>query len=429
MIQVLPTLPQKFPTGLDPTKKFFTDGNGNPSFLSGENAGNIILLKPPDIEFYLTDRLNKGFTSIIFTMEAFSLANANGDLPFNSVNYVNFNTPYWNYIDYIMGRINAYGINPQVNPFFVGLDDASGDHSTFYNQTSTVIQGFASFLGNRYKNYNLIWLLGGDADPNNATSWAALNTFAVALKAADPSHLMTIEASRLFENGTAVPNGGYSSVDGHTIAYGSVQSWLDFNFLYQSGSTVGSGAQRCYTQGYPLVMGEDYYENEHSTTPQILRQEGYTGVLGGTVLGRNFGNNPIYLFTTGWQNSLNSAGSVGQQLLSKLFRSRPWQKLVPDISNTTMTAGSSGGSFCARTNDGISVIVYIPTSQTITIDMSKITDSGNQTNCNWYNPQTGVVTNIGTFANSSTKNFTSPDSNDWVLVIDSNAANLRTPGT
>jgi hypothetical protein len=45
------------------------------------------------------------------------------------------------------------------------------------------------------------------------------------------------------------------------------------------------------------------------------------------------------------------------------------------------------------------------------------------------NPQTGVVTAIGNIANSGTHNFTSLDSNDRVLVIDSAAANLRTPGT
>jgi hypothetical protein len=152
-----------------------------------------------------------------------------------------------------------------------------------------------------------------------------------------------------------------------------------------------------------------------------------------------FGNQQIWPFnspnsgnsatTPTWQSQLSSAGSVGQQLLGKLFRSRSFHVLVPDISNVVMTGGSSGGSICARTSDGQTIIAYLPSSQTVTIDMGKITDAGSMANCNWYNPSTGAVTAIGGFANSGRRNFTSPDSNDWVLVIDSAAANLRTPGT
>ena len=75
-----------------------------------------------------------------------------------------------------------------------------------------------------------------------------------------------MEAVRFTESRGAAPNGGYSSVDAHIIAYGSVQSWLDFNWVYQTGPTVASGAQRCYSQGLPCLMGEDWYELDHSET-------------------------------------------------------------------------------------------------------------------------------------------------------------------
>jgi hypothetical protein len=137
-----------------------------------------------------------------------------------------------------------------------------------------------------------------------------------------------------------------------------------------------------------------------------------------------------------WKAQLNSEGMQEHQIMSRLMRSREFYKLKPDLSNTVMTFGSSGGSVCAKTSDGQTVIAYIPTSQTIiptsqtiTIDMTKITDSGSEASCNWYNPRTGAVTNFGTFATSGTRNFTSPDSQDWVLVVDSNAAHLRLPGT
>ena len=241
-------------------------------------------------------------------------------------------------------------------------------------------------------------------------------------------------------------------VDAHRIAYGCVRSWLDFNWIYQPLESVLSGAQRCYSQGLPCLLGEDWYELEHSTTAAQLRTEGYGAVLGGCTLGRLFGNGAIWSFNSAnagnginagppiWQSQLNSAGSVGQQLLGKLFRSRSFHLLAPDISNAVMTAGAAGGSICARTSDGETIIAYLPSSQTfwdklisrnrtVTIDMSRITDAANLANCNWYNPGTRAVTTIGNFTNSGLRRFASPYSGDWVVVIDSAAANLGAPGT
>jgi hypothetical protein len=308
-----------------------------------------------------------------------------------------------------------------------------------------VLQAYAAFLGARYGGFpNLIWLLGGDADPADTALYAKINTHAIALKAADTGHhLMTLEASR-FTGGSAAPNGGYSSIDALTIALGSVPSWLDINCVYQTVDSCTSGAQRCYSQGKPCLLIEDGYELEtsHSITMTVLltRSEGYGAVLGGCTLGRLFSNGAIWPFnsihsgngiTTSptWQSQLSSAGSVGQQLLGKLFRSRSHQLLVPDVSNVVMTTGAVGGSICARSSDANTIIAYLPSSQTVTIDMTKITDAGSLASCNWYNPSSGAVTVIGNIANTGTHNFTSPDSNDWVLVIDSAAANLRTPGT
>ena len=51
--------------------------------------------------------------------------------------------------------------------------------------------------------------------------------------------------------------------------------------------------------------------------------------------------------------------------------------------------------------------------------MSKITGKG--VKAAWYDPRTGKVTPIGTFANSGTRSFTPPTrgyGQDWVLTLD-----------
>lgn len=445
-----------FPVALDPTKTFLVDQSANPCFALGDDAfGLVTTLTAAQIELYLSDRASRGI-NILWWAPVDNIyspsppANANGDSPFSGGNFVGMSsqTAYWNFVDYVMQRCLAYGITVAFNPAFIGLNSGvDGWGSAFWGASSTVLQGYASFLGARYGGYpNIIWLPGGDADPNVSGCYAGINTFAVALKAADTGkHLMMIEAARFSDVIGAAPNGGYSSVDALTLALGSVPSWLDINWVYQTQSTVLSGAQRCYSQGYPCFLGEAWYELENSTTSLSLRGEDYFSILGGCTLGYMFGNGAIWPFnspnsqtpittTPTWQSQLSSQGSTDFQRMGALFRSREWQKLVPDISNVVMTSGSSNGSACGRTSDGQSIIVYIPSSQTITINMAKITDSGSQANCNWYDPTNGAVTNIGTFANSGSKNFTTPGNNnlgaaDWVLVIDSHAAGLRTPGT
>jgi hypothetical protein len=63
------------------------------------------------------------------------------------------------------------------------------------------------------------------------------------------------------------------------------------------------------------------------------------------------------------------------------------------------------------------------------VDMGRITSVLNLPTCWWFNPSSGAATLIGSYANSGTRNFTPPDANDWVLVIDDASANLPAPGS
>ncbi|WP_291845999.1 DUF4038 domain-containing protein [Bradyrhizobium sp.] len=452
-------LPLRFPVALNSQRTAFIDQDGKPCFACGEAPQHLIQqLSGSDVEAYLLDRAARGI-NVLWMIAADKTYQSNppnnfaGDAPFSGADFTNFNEPYWAHVDYVMQRCLAYGMTVLLMPMFVGLKGTEGYQASVRDSSDAVIEGYGTFLANRYKRFpNLIWLLGGDADPNNALVYGKLDKLAMAIKAADPLHLMTLEANYVLETGAATPNGSYSSVDAHRIAYGSVRPWLDVNWVYEPLKSVVSGAQRCYSQGLPCLMGEDWYELEHSTTAAQLRAEGYGAVLGGCTLGRLFGNGAIWPFNSAnarngvnagpptWQSQLNSAGSVGQQLLGKLFRSRSFHLLVPDVSNEVMTAGAAGGSVCARASDGRTIIVYLPAGQTfwdklalrrrtVTIDMSKITDASHLANCNWYDPGTGAVAAAGNFPNSGIRSFTSPGSGDWVLIIDSAEAKLRTPAT
>ena len=153
-------------------------------------------------------------------------------------------------------------------------------------------------------------------------------------------------------------------------------------------------------------------------------------------MGRISGNNATWTFGSPkwnsmgqrWQTQLGSAGSVAQANLGALFRSREHWKLVPDINNTVMIAGRESGNtlaVAARTNDGQSLIAYIPTRRTMTIDLSKISDSF--ATAWWFDPRTASSRLIGKYPTTASRDFTTPDQTDWVLVIDAASANLPPP--
>ena len=82
----------------------------------------------------------------------------------------------------------------------------------------------------------------------------------------------------------------------------------------------------------------------------------------------------------------------------------------------------------ARTPDGSLVVVYIPTSRAITVDMSKL---AGETTAQWFDPTNGRYVDItgSPFPNVGLMQLESPRYNDtgdsdWVLVLEAPANNL-----
>jgi len=115
----------------------------------------------------------------------------------------------------------------------------------------------------------------------------------------------------------------------------------------------------------------------------------------------------------------------------RLFRSRPWQKLIPDFEHSVITGGFGTWGLkdyvtAAITSDGNSIIAYLPSKRTVIADLTKL--EGKNAKCWWYNPSTGTAINTGIFQTSGSQSFTPPGEGDWVLVIDNASANLPEPG-
>ena len=198
-----------------------------------------------------------------------------------------------------------------------------------------------------------------------------------------------------------------------------------------------------YKPVMPFVLVESTYEGEHNATPVQIRRQAYWAVLCGAT-GQFVGNYPLWGFFPGWQAAMDATASTDMKFVLRLFQSRAWYDLVPDLKGANV-----GGSpttpmhrevvtavigeqnrldyvAAARTSDGGTVMAYLPSSRTVTVDMSKI--SGGQAKVWWFNPRTGSATESGEFPTRGLRQFTPPAEGDWILVIDGAAQKLPAPG-
>ena len=416
-----------------------------PVFIAGEAAWSLIA-QPSNagVETYLADRSARGFNGIIVNLIEHQYADHapadfSGDAPFSGATFSTPNEAYFAHADHVISRAAARGITVFLFPVYLGYESghcnikSEGWGTDMAKASDAAMRAWGVYVGNRYRVFpNIIYVLGCDADPRTCSPplMGKLNAVAKGIKSVDSVHLMTAD------------NAGLQS----SLDVWSGYRWLNISDLYGASRVSKLNSEYTRPDFLPFFQGEDEYEGEHGSTPLSLRTRQYWSVLSGAYLGSFFGNNPIWCFNetnpasavpcqneSSWQSQLGSPGSVGQSWFGKLFRSREHWKLVPDIGHTVVTAGYGSGSTLtttARTGDGQTIISYIPNgnSTTLSVDMNKITSVSKQANCWWFNPSDGSTTLIGTYANTASHDFTPPNSNDWVLVIDAADANLAAPG-
>lgn len=417
-----------FPLRVSADQRRLVDQNNRPFLVVGDTPWSLMTgTTKAEAEAYLEDRRQRGFNAIIVNIvEHFynGPINKEGSAPFQKTNNIyDFSKPieaYFANVDYVMALARDKGLLVLLTPAYLGYGGGQEgwwpEINTAVN-TEAVMENYGRFVGTRYRNFNnILWVMGGDW--YGQESLPKTQALVRGLQATD-------QAGRLFTAHNARQESGYQF-------YGS-EPWFTVNTTYSECSQTPQRSIADYQRPrvMPFVYFEGRYENESDWTLRCLRSQAYWPVLLGGV-GSFFGNRPIWLFDSGWQSALGSAGAQGMTYFGRLFKSRAWDKLVPDLSASVLTAGSGsvGPDYApaARTNDGATIIVYAPTQRTLTIDMSKITSGIATARSWWFNPATGTATLIGDYPNSGSRGFTPPTAGDWVLVIDDAGLGLAAPG-
>lgn len=409
-----------YPLKAGADRRHLVDQSGAPFLVQGDAAWSLISgLRKEDAEKYLEARRRQGFNSIIVNLIEHHFngpVDRYGDGPF--LTRGDFSTPnekYFAYADWVIKKAGEKGIQVFLAPIYLGyMGTEEGWIEELKAGGPEKARAWGQYVGKRYRDFdNLIWMIGGDRNPNETR--AEIDAVARGIKEVDDRHLMT----------------GHCHPENSAVDQYRDDGWLDLNDTYTYGivhAKVMADWER--KPAMPFVLMESTYEGEHNASAVQIRRQAYWAVLCGST-GQVMGNRPIWLFDPGWEAVLDSTAAVDMSRVGPLFHSRPWADLVPDIKHEVVVEGVgeyTGLDYlsAARTNDGGTMIAYMPSARTFAVDMTKL--SGKSAAGWWYDPRTGKTTSAGKFATSGKKQFTPPSEGDWVFVLDDVARNLPAPG-
>jgi hypothetical protein len=415
-------------------RRFLQYDDGTAFFYLADTAWELFhRLNREEATRYLEDRARKGFTVIqavaLSELDGLTTPNAYGALPLVDKNPARPNDAYFAHVDFIVDKAEALGLFVGFLPTW-GKYWKTGESRIFDPQSA---RAYGLFLGRRYKDRAVIWILGGDQNVATAEERAIVDALAEGLKMGDGgSHLITFH-----------PRGpGQSSLQLQDAR------WLDFHMSQSSHGArdhdTGLFAEHdlALTPLRPTLDGEPRYETmpvgfylkDHNRLDRFddddVRQAAWWSIMAGAC-GHTYGNNniwqmwqpgrtPILYASTPWTEALDHPGALQMGHLRRFMEAHAFQTLLPDQRIIADGPTESGGKIrAARAADGTLALVYSPQGASFTLDKAVI--KAPRVRESWFDPRYGVQYDFHTTDNLGFQTYQPPTSGrgrDWVLLLE-----------
>ncbi|WP_370500326.1 glycoside hydrolase family 140 protein [Mycolicibacterium sp. jd] len=421
--------------------RYFLDAAGEPFFWMADTAWSLpINLTRDEVVTYLDTRNAQGF-NVIQTVAIFNQAggpgpNRYGDWPYDKTlsqlaiaDGADPNDPgqydYWDHLDFIVDQANIRGIRLALVP--VWAHGQIGDLVTHDNA-----EEYGRFIGARYRDRKIIWVLGGDAAANGHEDvWRAL--------ARGIAQGLTGRENYQGSAMTYHPIGGTSATrwfrgdpwltfdmmqGGHCLRYNERRDLL--RAAYETAPT------RPFLDGEPIYSGHPYcwdQEPEGYSTPIDVRRDAYWAVFAGAA-GHTYGDHAVWQFSgsTGrsselgavgeWRSAMEDEAAWQMRNLVSLVHSYPWWKGTPDNGRIVKSVRSGGARLQAMSAaDRSYALIYSPDGEEFEADIATVVDPRAQ--LSWFDPRSGERTPLGALE-AGKVSYTPPSDEDWVLVADAN---------
>jgi fibronectin type 3 domain-containing protein len=421
------------PISVAPSGRYLVDQTGAPFLMTGDSPQALIgNLTESDAELYFASRRAEGFNTVWINLLCNSYTGCRGDgatwdgvQPFNTPG--DFSTPneaYFAHVDRILRLAGDYGLVVVLDPAETG-----GWLGTMVDNGVDKLRAYGRYLGERYKDFpNIIWMHGNDYQTWGPTNDPYVTAVALGISDVDTRHLQTVELD--YTTSGSLDDEAWAPIIQLNASYTYFPTYEQVLTDYNRGNFL------------PVFMVEADYEFEQLNappggTPKQLRRQEYWTLLSGAT-GQLYGNHYTWQFLCpqrdgsgscigGWKNELDTPGQTQFGYVKALFGPRRWYDLVPDQAHAVVTDGlgtygTNDYVTAASTPDGTLAIAYVPSSRTLTVDLSKF--SGSVT-ARWYDPAAGTFTSIAgsPYTNAGNQQFITPGTNaeggdDWVLVLE-----------
>lgn len=427
--------------------RFLVTADGEPFFWLGDTAWELFhRLNREEAETYLKNRAERRFTVIqavvLAELDGLKDPNPYGHTPLEKNDPTRPNEDYFNHVDWIVAKANSLGL-------YIGILPTWGNQWNKTNGIFTVqnAEAYGEWLGKRYRDAGLVWILGGDRPIQNEQHKEVIQAMARGLRKGDGgTHLRTFHP----------PGGNGSSTWFHA------DDWLDFNMRQNGHVAEFTGRYEHTRRDYdrtptkPVLDGEPIYEDHpvsfnptalgHSLASDVRRPL-YWNLFTG-AFGHTYGHHSVWqMWSTNrtpknfplmpWFDAINQPGAAQMQHGRALMESRPFLTRVPDdeviVATSIPTAMPGAGRYrfvATRDASGSYAMVYAPVGRAFKVRLETI--SGAKVKAWWFNPRDGEAKAIGSYASQGEREFTPPDPGemlDWVLVLDDASKNFPPPGT
>ncbi len=388
--------------------------DGSVFFYMGDTAWELFhRTSKEETEMYLKDRKKKGFNVIqaviLAETDGLNTPNTEGHTPLIDNNPLKPNEAYFKHVDWVVCKAEELGVYIAVLPTWGDKWRKQWGVGPVIFDTPDKAKNYGAYLGKRYKSRpNIIWVIGGDRNPDNSLHIEINRAMAEGIKEGDEGkHLMTYH-----------PMGGSSS-----SFWFHNDKWLDFNMLQSGHSVINRLVHKNVGEDYnlkpvkPCLNGEPQYEDipvgftalNDRFTAYDARQAAYRSVLAG-AMGHTYGNNNIWQMWTEksapilnaripWYEAIHQPGALQMGYMRKLFESRPFLSMIPDQDILAKVYGQDKNMIRAAIDkDGSFTIVYSPYGNPVHINLEEL--AADTLNGYWYNPREGLSHKIEPFANT-----------------------------
>ncbi len=416
-------------------KRHILTTDGKPFFWLGDTAWELFhRLNREEADMYLQNRSEKGFNVIqavvLAELDGIQTPNAYGDLPLQGMDPTKPNEAYFQHVDYIVNKANELGM-------FVGMLPTWGDKFNRQWGVGPVIFNaenayeYGKFIGNRYKKNKIVWILGGDRNPNGEGHMAIIRGMAKGIREmVGKTQLITYH-----------PMGGSNSA-----MWFHNDEWLDLN-MFQSGHGEANNQNYKITSHIynlpttkPVLDGEPCYEDhpinwrgENGWFDEFdSRRAGWWSMLTGAC-GHTYGNHniwqmwqpgrePVSVARTPWQQSLDYPGAFQAGYMRIFFEKIPWQSLEPKSGLIKKGPNTNGREvLAAMAADGSLLVAYSPYGANFSVDLDLM--KSEKLSARWFNPRNNTYIPLPDIEKGSAVHFDPPAdesrANDWVLLVES----------